>query len=266
MKPDHHLLDTIRLEVARSYLKQELGKLFAGNERAVFREEIDAAIDDMGPKSMGIRDFWNTVWGIAMGYKLKITLLDAITAQNIDWDLVESMSLDRLKTGGGLEYIDKSLKGPQSYPELADFFKNHPVLADEWKKKFKKHSPRPSDDLDLPIIVVEKDGHYSIHDGNRRFILACMSSISELRAYAGSYSTEKKVPQNFWISTPLMMEIDSYLKRAENDMFDSYVKVIGDILSHSKTGKEEFLERVAASDSRLHKKVRRVIEQTGSAS
>lgn len=203
-----HIFEPIRLEIAVSYLKGELRKLFSGL-RGKSWEKLDKEIELLAsnPNLAFPRDFWNGIWGIAMGFKLKIGMLDYITAENVVWKK-ENLSVSRFQFG--VKFHSKNHL-PLSAQERIVYYQKNPVEVKKDYQKAQKLSKTSESRDELPIIAMEKivKGQLvlSIYDGNRRLQKAILEERRKILAYTGKFRTKKKVPLNFWLPTPLIMEL-----------------------------------------------------------
>ena len=257
-----HIYEPIRAEVAASYLKQQMRKLLPSIRGSELWERIDSDIDDwssVNPDVGSMRNFWNGFHGIAMGFKLKHTLLQVLTAENVKWRYENNLPLNEvLTTGGPLIYISEELSDKKlRASKLREFFSRNENkhLTEKWKAEFTKQAMFSETREDLPIIAEELqyEGNkiYSTHDGNRRLVLASILSKNSLSAYLGEYTTEEKAPKNYWIPTSILMDILYYAKRAyknkNESLFKSFVGILNDMLSNSESAAYELKERALTS-------------------
>ena len=242
-----HIYQPIRAEIANSYLKQALRKILPNLRGKDLWRKIDKDVDSWF-ETMGPRDYWNGFWGIAMGFKLKITFIQVLTAENITWRFEKELPLDNeLASGGPLKYISKELseKRPRA-SRLHEFFKKNYKLANRWRGEFKKQGESSESRERFPIIALEEvdDGEeiISIHDGNRRMILSVLEGKKTIPAYVGKYTTEEKIPQNFWLPTSYLMELVQEGEYVRD--YDGTFRLLKKLTKISTSGEYELKKRV----------------------
>lgn len=209
-----HIYESNRREVANSYLRHELRKYLPS---VANWQEVDGDIEkwfDGSAELYPVRDYWNGVHGIMMGFKLYNQLLSYITAENVIW---------------GREKIN---------------------LTDLTYSDFGDSIPRQRLDSE-PVIVTQKeiDGidKMVVYDGNNRVNRAIKSGETEIEAFVGRFSGVRRQPENYWLPTSVLMEIIDYAKRAfaEKDgvLYRSFVVVLEKMLSVSESAKFEMKDR-----------------------
>lgn len=223
--PDH-IYEQVRRDIANSYLRHELRKYFPS---VTNWQEVDGDIEKWFAGSAElypVRDYWNGVHGIMMGFKLYNQLLSYITAENVIWSR-EKINL------AGLTYSD-----------------------------FGDYIPRQRLDSE-PVIVTQKevDGmdKLVVYDGNNRVNRAIKSGETEIEAFVGRFADACRQPENYWLPTSVLMEIIDYAKRAfaEKDevLYRSFVVVLKKMLSFSESGKYETKNRVLPKESEFKTKL-----------
>jgi hypothetical protein len=219
-----HIYEPIRREVANSYLRHELRKYFPS---VVNWQEVDGDIEkwfDGSAELYPVRDYWNGVYGIMMGFKLYNQLLSYITAENVIWS--------REKIG----------------------------LADLTYSDFGEYIPRSRLDNE-PVIVTQKevDGmdKLVVYDGNNRVNRAIKSGETEIESFIGRFSDSRRQPENYWLSTSVLMEVTEYAKMSFNDvaLYKNFIAVLAKMLSYSESGKYEMKNRVLPKESEFKKKL-----------
>jgi len=239
-----HLYEPIREEIAVSYLKHELRKLF----RTVPEKNwgfMDRDISDWthSPELATPRDFWNGFHGIAMGFKLKIGLIYHITAENIIWKK-ERVPLSSLWFGVELQQTKVVGAGRQPAKKLIDFYFN-PLNKKERERQLEytlKLSSGTYSRDDHPVIIIqrleENTPILSVQDGNRRLAKAVLMGEEKILAYVGRYTTEDKFPKNFWLPTSLLLETLLFARRAyeskNEKLFSEYISVLKDMIESAK--------------------------------
>jgi hypothetical protein len=245
-----HLEEKIRIELAISYLKHELHKIFP----SISNGEIENIIYC---KELSIpRDFWNGVHGIGMGFKLHIGFIYLVTAENIVWTK-ELIEVDSLSFGVDREMTkltdDRSVKSVKKY-----FAQNPEVLEKytaEFRKKWVDDVTRESD----PIVVNEKNGGLAVYEGNGRLEKLVLDQKMQVQAYVGRYSTSIKRPKNYWLPTSLLMDVLLFIYQAidnnEDELFIQQIVVLKDMLKDSESGRVEFLERALTTNEKYRKPI-----------
>lgn len=209
-----HIYQPIRREVANSYLRHELVKYLpsaTGNWRGDIEKWFNGSTE-LYP----VRDYWNGVHGIMMGFKLYNQLLSFITAENVSW------SRERTK------------------------------LADLTYTDFGDYVPRRLGEEPIIVIQKEVDGvdKFVVYDGNNRVNQAAERGETEIEAWVSRFSDERRAPINYWLPTSLLMEVTDYAKRAFKDEdYQSFVTVLKRMLSFSESGKYEMKNRVLPNES-----------------
>lgn len=267
-KYPQHLYEPIRIQIAKDYIKQDFRKILPKVRGQNIWQSIDREIDSWFESSSpvnGLRDFWNRFDGIAMGGKLKVGLLQVITAENIQWQLVEQLPLnEHLASGGGLGYMDPALdKRRLKASELREFAgeADHADAINQWRKVFAEQATTGESRDEFPIIVAEdeEDGEsiLSIHGGNRRMALAVLNGKTTTRAYVGRYTTPNKQPQNFWLPTSFLMELVKEAEMLSTEVaYQNTLALLRGYQSLSQSGKYKLLERVLTGSNPIRQKLK----------
>lgn len=248
-----HIYESIRAEIAKSYIKHEFRKLLWRIPEKYFTE-IDKDISDwlISPELAIPRDFWNGFHGIAMGFKLKIGLIYLVTAENIKW---EKIDYPVKKLWFGVEQRETRLirNGKLSANEVRNYYSKKENESEKEKflklndKLSKETSPRDHH----PIIAIQstedKELVYSVHDGNRRLAKSILEDKNSILTYLGTYKSKGKEPKNYWIPTSVLMDILFFAKLAydqENTKsFNQYMEILKDMLEKSESSVYEMRER-----------------------
>lgn len=264
-----HLFEPIRIHIAKDYLKQDYRKTMPGVKGQKIWQKIDKDIDSWFESTSpvgGVRDFWNRFDGVAMGGKLKVGLLQILTAENVYWELVEKLPLDEhIASGGGLGYIDRALdKRRLRASELSDFMTKpeHVVIAKHWQQTFAQEAGTSESRDQFPIIVMEEveneESILSVYDGNRRFAQAVLNGKKTILAYVGRYlSASEKVPQNYWLPTSFLMVLVKETELLGTD--DAYSLTLGLLKGYqsvSESGRYELLERILIGNSPVRQRLK----------
>ena len=165
-----HLYEPLRIKIAIQYVQQEMRKLLPELREDVLWRAMDKQIEDWYQK-LGIRNFWNAIHGISMGFRLK-SLVPWITSLNIKWEEKETPVKD-LWFGGQFGPI-KEMKCSQSANDVGNkiFKEENKEILEKSNKilKEKKEEAAPRDYF--PIFVVDKKEKLTVIDGNRRLLQA----------------------------------------------------------------------------------------------
>lgn len=215
-----HIYEPIRREVANSYLRHELRKYLPS---VANWQEVDGDIEkwfDGSTELYPVRDYWNGVYGIMMGFKLYNQLLSYITAENVIWSR-EKMNLTDLTYSDFGEYVPRGR------------LDNEPVIVTQ----------KEIDGIDKMVV----------YDGNNRVNQAVKSGGTEIEVFAGRFSDARRQPENYWLPTSVLMEIIDYAKRAflEKDgaLYRSFATVLKKMITFSESGKYEMKNRVLPNES-----------------
>lgn len=259
MEYPKHLSEKIREEVAVSYLKHELRKIFP----SINKKEIQNL---MRCKTLLTpRDFWNGFHGIAMGFKLNIGLIYAVTAENIEWKKVK-IPIKDLYFGTKIKELEKIIEDNNLSVEnvLKNLEKKEKIKKEllEKYKKIKKINPEWNKDL---IIVKEKKigdkKCLSVYDGHNRLLEAILENKKSIEAYVGKFKSRELTPKNYWLPTSLLMDnlyfVYEAIKNKDEKLFQEQMAVIKNMLENSESGKREFLERALTSKKEIREKILR---------
>ncbi|MFA5894681.1 MAG: hypothetical protein WC851_02805 [Candidatus Shapirobacteria bacterium] len=237
-----HLGEKIRTKVATSYLKHELRKLFP----SISEPEIEGLIVN---KNLAIpRDFWNGVHGVGMGFKLHIGFIYLNTAENISWSF-ETIDIKSINFG-----VDRDLTrmaGSRSVEKIVEYLRANPKTYDKYLEEFKMNWVEDKQRETDPIIICEKKDGLAIYEGNGRLEKLILDNREKTKGYVGRYTTSEKRPLNYWLPTSLIMDLLLFVYQAieedDQDLFESQIKVIRNMLRDSESGKKEFIERALSS-------------------
>jgi len=259
-----HLYEEIRKEIGVSYVRHELRK-YLPSVRGETWKEIDHDIAtwfDDAPFLFPVRDFWNGVHGIMMGFKLYNQLLSFITAENVEWEK-KNIELDKLTFGSVNPVLVDKMGAEMGVIKAQQIYDRDRGFRDEAMGKIKSWYEMTEMREEHSIIVTEKemDGEKKlvIYDGNGRVTVAVLQGKKEISAFVSRFVDEELRPRNFWLPTSLLMDITSFAKLAwkenQEGIYESYVRVIGDMLAWSESGKYEMKVRVVPGESEFKKKL-----------
>ena len=256
-----HLYEQIRREIGVDYVRHELRKYLPSIKGEVWKR-IDQDIEgwfDEAPFLYPGRDFWNGVHGIMMGFKLYSHLLNFITGENVRWTK-EEIELELLNFGTVNSLVKEMVpEGNEVRLAMSGYLKNERLRKshlEEMRKWYEITEERSTN----PIIVTQKriegKDKLVVYDGNGRTTLAVLKGRGKILAYVGRFVDERRQPENYWLPTSLLMEIVHFVKKAkemgDDNLYDSYVRVLRDMLDRSESGRYEMLNRVVSKGSKFY--------------
>lgn len=256
-----HLYEQIRREIGVDYVRHELRKYLPSIKGEVWKR-IDQDIEgwfDEAPFLYPVRDFWNGVHGIMMGFKLYSHLLNFITGENVRWTK-EEIELELLNFGTVNSLVKEMVpEGNEVRLAMSGYLKNERLRKshlEEMQKWYEITEERSTN----PIIVTQKriegKDKLVVYDGNGRTTLAVLKGRGKILAYVGRFVDERRQPENYWLPTSLLMEIVHFVKKAkemgDDNLYDSYVRVLRDMLDRSDSGRYEMLNRVVSKGSKFY--------------
>jgi hypothetical protein len=249
IKYPKHLEEKIREEVALSYLKHELRKIFP----SIDNREI---LGLMNSKELcNPRDFWNGLHGVSMGFKLK-NILYLVTAENIVWKR-EKVKCNEIYFGVELDSTKKIKPGKISGEEYFDFYLNDENRRTQELKNVLKIRGNNAEREKDPIIIIKKEELMSVHDGNGRLARHILEKESEIEAFVGTM--KGKEPVNYWLPTSFLVEFLFYVYQVidsnNEELFIKQIAVLKNMLSRSKSGMYEFKERALTKKEPYRSKI-----------
>lgn len=252
-----HLSEKIREEVAVSYLKHELRKIFP----SIDKKEIENL---MKCKTLSIpRDFWNGFHGITMGFKLNIGLIYAITAENIEWEKMK-IPINDLYFGTKIKELKKIIDDDDLSVKnvLKNLEKKEKVKIELLRKykKIEKISPKWNKDL---IIVKEKNiedkKKLTVYDGHNRLLEAILNGEKSIIGFVGKFKSQELIPKNYWLPTSLLIDnlyfVYLSVENKDEKLFKKQVEVLKNMLKNSESGKIELKERALTKKEPYRSKI-----------
>lgn len=252
-----HLLEPIRVEIAKTLMVHEFKKLFIslGSEHLkLIADDVNQWWTDSEKYNLAsVRDFWNGIDGIMMGFKLK-NIVPLLTAENIQWDKQE------LKTevihfasnllGETVKNLD--MKG-WSAGEVKKYLEQDPDILKAVKEKTEISFSQGKERHNDPIIVVKKhNDSLLVHDGNGRLLRAIIHETPTFSAFVGTYDKNKPETElNHWIPTGLLMHI---VNRGCGPEREASISLLVQLLNSSQSARYEFDDRVIEKND-CHKKI-----------
>ena len=240
MEYPKHLLEKIREEVAVSYLRHELRKIFP----SIKGGEVNNL---MSCKELSNpRDFWNGIHGVGMGFKLHIGFIYLLTAENIKWTK-EKLDLNQLFFG-----VDREITKLARTREVKKILE-HKIGG--IKMDWVDDKTREFD----PIIACQKKEGLVVYEGNGRLNKFILEKRNTIDAFVGRYTTYNKKPINFWLPTSVIMDLLFFMYQAidekNEELFNAQITTLQNMLSYSESGKLEFKERALTSKVEYREKI-----------
>ncbi len=235
-----NIKEKIRIDIGKLLLIHEFKKLFRRIEVKLPSsfEEISIDIGQMAKKvqdgdEVGIRDFWNLVDSIMMGYKLK-NIVHQITSACFNWSLEDS-AIDNLKFTSNDIKINGFGIDRKSASEVSQSLLPNPQELKRVREKTSKEFPKGDTRYKDPIIVLNENKDLLVLDGNGRLIRAMILNIKTLKAYIGVRNTNTEC--NCWVPT-------NYLDRLNQEGNPCAKDLLTSIKAHSQNAQYEFDNRV----------------------
>ncbi|MFZ2523000.1 MAG: hypothetical protein WAW92_01300 [Minisyncoccia bacterium] len=245
-----HLHEPIRREIAVRFAKHELRKLLPSIRDESALALIDNDIDGWWDK-LSIRNFWNGIHGMSMGFRLK-SLVPLITSLNIKW-VEKDVSLDELWFGGKFGVVASLKNNSEQVSSVKEqiFLPENSELLEETIKILKEKQSDSAPRDESSIFVVQKEDKLVVIDGNRRLLQAIVDKKETIKAVVGESVGEPVFYEN-WVPTQILTELIYWHKRnfkTDVKITDATARVIADLIQNSSSGRIEFVERgVSASD------------------
>lgn len=243
-----HLSEPLRRSIAVRYVQHELRKLLPSLRDAVAWSTVDADVlrwFDGNPTLAPVRDFWNGVHGISMGFKLK-HIVPYVTSLHLTWR-EEDIDIDALKFGSVLEEIHATRYDPSVSNVRRWFF--DPLHHKELAAARTAHEERSAQTVprdDYPIFVTRKDGVLRVHDGNRRLLRAILFGQPTILAVIGEPCGEPLLFEH-WVPTSLLLDLVSLHRyrfaMEDNDATRHIAETIARLIRHSTAGIHELNHR-----------------------
>ncbi len=147
-----HLYEPLRIEIAVNYARHEMRKLLPELRDESLWQNIDRQIGDWYEK-LSIRNFWNGIHGISMGFRLK-SLVPWITSLHMRWEKKET-PVEEILFGGKFGPIP-SLEVSESAKDTkkALFLPKNKEIFNQARKKLKELASESAPRDNFPIFVV----------------------------------------------------------------------------------------------------------------
>lgn len=210
------LTESIRIDIGKMLIAHEMVKLFPDfGDYEKMKTQVNDKWRDVS-SIVSIRDFWNLVDSIMMGYKLKNLVRD-ITSQHYVWSIVSAQSVGELKFSTDINGL---VNNTETASEVKAFLEANPTelqrITEGTNEAFPEGNTRHMD----PIIVLSQTDGLFVHDGNGRLLKAVVEGQEVISAYVGTQSQAPK--SNHWVPT-------SHLQRlADSKSRDLLIALLGE--------------------------------------
>lgn len=256
-----HLSDPFRRSIAVRYAQQELRKLLPQFQDEAIWESIDKQVEQWWD-ALSVRNFWNGIHGISMGFRLK-SLVPWLTSLHIQW-IEKDAPVEELWFGGKFGPIKElDISGASTAVKQIIFLPEHRELLKQTRKRLKGLLDESAPRDDYPIFVVRKEGQLRVIDGNRRLLKAIVNQKERIRAVVGEPTADPPFYEH-WVPTSLLVELVFWHKQqvqAGRDTIDITARNIVELIRDSSAGRIEFFERAVHKDDEIHVKLSERVEQ-----
>ena len=216
----------------------------------------------IGIKKLGIRNFWNAVHGISIGFRLKkFNTLDNFTEYEMGR---KEMTIKDLWFGGQFGPI-KEMNCSQSAPDVRDKIfsgKNREIL-DNSKKILKEKRRRNCPKKFSPHFCRKEKEKFTVIDGNRRLLQAIVGRKKNILAVVGEPIAEPPLFEH-WVPTSLLVDLVFWHKRqmeVGKDTTETTARMIAELIKNSSAGRKEFDERAVHQDDETHIKLMEAVSR-----
>ncbi len=264
-----HLYEPFRREIAVSYVQQEMRKLFPQLRDNSLWYLMDKQIAGWY-EDLSIRNFWNAVHGISMGFRLK-SLVPWITSLNMQWREID-LPVEKLWFGGrfgplpslGMKVSEEvsAVKNALLQPENKEIFDQ---TKKDMKEKYQETAPRD----DFPVFVIRKEEKLRVIDGNRRVLKAILEDKKTIRATIGEPIAEPAIYEH-WVPTSLLVDLVFWHKRQiqmSRQTTETIAQTIFELIRDSSAGRIEFFQRAIHHedeiDAHLLESVEKILKNHG---
>lgn len=237
MSYTNNITEKIRLDIGKMLLIHEFKKLFPSLDDERFggiESDIDKRIIEFEAGNVvAIRDFWNLVDSIMMGYKLK-NIVHQITSACFNWSL-ENPAIENLEFTSNEIKLNGFGIDRKSASEVYQFLLSNPQELKRAGEKTSREFPKGDTRYKDPIIILNENKDLLVLDGNGRLIRAMILNIKTLKAYIGVRNTNTEC--NCWVPT-------NYLDRLNQEGNPCAKDLLNSIKAHSQNAQYEFDNRV----------------------
>ena len=247
-----HLSDPFRRQIAVWHIQHDMRKLLPAVRNQETWKTIDVQIAGWYD-ALSIRNFWNAVHGISMGFHLT-NFISWITSLHIQWK-EDDIKIEDLWFGS--RRLADTLKVEESATNIrnAIFLPENSAILDEERIKNAEimGSTAPRDQF--PKFVIRKDeNHLRVVDGNTRLLYAILNEKPTIRAVVGEPVAEPLFSEH-WVPTSLMVDLAFWHEQQalqDRDTTAPTAQVISELIKDSRAGQREFRERGVHLDNEYH--------------
>ncbi len=226
------LTDPIRIDIGRLLLAHELTKIFPHlGSYGEIKNQVNDRWNDFSD-IVTIRDFWNLVDSLMMGYKLK-NIVKGITSQSYTWNLVANQPITSLKFSSDINNLVINTK---TATEVKSLLEANPTemarITEATRVAFPENDTRHLD----PIVILNHDDALFVQDGNGRLLKAIVEGQETVSAYVGTKT--QAIKSNHWIPTAYLMKLTEL--KLKNFLLDAF--------RESDNACFEFQDRISMDD------------------
>lgn len=217
-----HLTEQIRVDIGRMLITHEMIKIFPGLDYDEIKRQVGNRWSNLD-ETVAIRNFWNLVNSLMMGYELK-NIVREITSQQYVWSLTTGQAIANLEFTIDINGLQSNTK---TAGEMKVYFEENPEererVVNSTNMEFPEGDVRHLD----PLVVLEQRDLLFVHDGNGRLLKAVIENLETIDSYIG---TQNDVPKpNHWVSTSYLMKLTeakarglliTILRESDNAVFE----------------------------------------------
>ena len=226
-----HLTDPVRIQIGKALIDRELNKILKSSPLSKIQFDTGNLFRNL-ESEIELRDFWNLVYALTMGYKIKYIVRE-VTSVTVDWQFEAIESPDNLIFT--TDYPDVACNG-RSYLEIRNRILGDSELYERQKQVIDQIYGDRFETLLEPIIIRKTNRKMFVLDGNGRLFSHIYKIASISHAYVGKDTGGEK--SNHWVPTSLITEL-IYSTRNTQQM-----DLLVEILNESDNALYTFLRRV----------------------
>lgn len=221
------IIEPLRIEMGKLLISHEMIKLLPNSDYEKIKTQINGKWTDFD-EVVTVRDFWNLVDSLMMGYKLK-NIARELTSQQYTWSFKRAQVVAQLRFSTDIAGLQSNTK---TATEIKTLLEKDPAelqqVTSSTQREFSEEDTRHLD----PIIILNQNGTLFVHDGNGRLLKAVIENKDIIDAYIGTQNNVLK--SNHWIPT-------AYLQRLADEKCK---EILFKILQESDNAIFEFKNRV----------------------
>lgn len=232
-----NLVDPARIEIGKMLIAHEMVKLFPKFDYEDLKVQVDTKWRDL-KKDVVVRDFWNLVDSLTMGFKLK-NIVGIITSQHYSRTLKRDVQISNLRFTTDISGLQSNGK---TASEIKRFLENNKEAFQRIVQTTRREFPEGDNrHLDPAIILKNNNNQFFVHDGNGRLLKKIVGNKSTISAYIGEWTNVEK--SNHWVPTSYLMRLFEEVKRNQQ-----CVDLLISVLRESDNAIYEFKQRVPATN------------------